>query len=333
MVELSQRPSIRLQAAAPSQAAAPKRVGNGWLMAMTAGATLVVGYTLGLFPLVGGFINHGIERISNHIKARRELDARAEWYRPQIAKTLGISPDKVRGKHLEQAAEINPDLAAAVRDVKREESKENKTSAVVNTAISIIPGATAVKETVGAAKLIATAAHTAKVIGATTAGGLLVDWASKDHISAQEVIEGISGQLAAAEAQGRDPKTVITPQMTFLLHVAKDEKLAAEIEQNFKKPFQKMNEAEQNWVMQQYAPLANAAASEAHAVANRILPVQELMARAPNLNGTARYVIGNKAATFAGRISAERVVRAQAAGFAATERERQAMMPTEAGVV
>ena len=56
-------------------------------------------------------------------------------------------------------------------------------------------------------------------------------------------------------------------------------------------------------VMQQYAPLANAAAAEAHAVANKMLPVKELMARAPNLNGTSKYVVGQKAATFAGRLA------------------------------
>ena len=306
-------------------AAGPKRMGNGWLLGITAAISIGVGMTIGLIPVIGpaisGAISHVVERFSNHIKAKRELDARADWYRNQIAATLGIPPHKVKGKHLEQAAAMNPELAAAVRDVRREESKDNKLSAVANTAVAVIPGGTVAKEVVGAAKLLAGATHTAKILGATVAGGFLVDWTTKSHLSAQEVIEGISGQLEAARAQGMDPRgltKVVTPQMVFLLRAAQDEALGKEITETFKKPFNKMNEAEQTQVMQVYAPLANAATSEAYAIVNKMMPVQDLMATKPNLNGTAQYKIGVQAATFAGREANRNLARGAAAndGFA-----------------
>ncbi len=302
-------------------AAGPKRVGNGLLLGITAAISIGVGLTIGLIPVIGpaisGAVSHVVDRFSNHVKARRELDARADWYRNQIAATLGIDPRKVKGKHLEQAAAMNPELAAAVRDVRREESKDNKLSVVANTAVAVIPGGTVAKEVVGAAKLLAGATHTAKILGATVAGGFLVDWTTKSHLSAQEVIEGISGQLEAARAQGMDPRSltqVVTPQMVFLLRVAQDEALGKEISENFfKKPFNQLNAQEQATVMQAYAPLANAATSEAYAVINNMMPVQELMATKPNLNGTAQYKIGAQAVTFAGREVSQNLARGAAA--------------------
>lgn len=301
---MAQPSTVRSTHTAP--ATAPKRAGTGWLTGVTMAATVVVGFALAWIPPVASGITHVIERISNHFKAKKELDARADWYRNQVATTLGIDPAKVKGKHLVEAANYNPVLAAAVKDVRREEAKENKTSAAINTATAFIPAAVLAKEAVGAAAVVTRGAaiannlkHMGKVMAATTASGMLVSWTSKDHLSAQEVIEGIGSQLEAAKEQGVNPRKAVTPQMVFLLRVAQDEALGKEIETHYKKPFHKMELEEQSRVMQAYMPLANAVTSEAYAVANDMLPVQELMARAPNLNSTARYSVGAQASSFA----------------------------------
>ncbi|MES2983904.1 MAG: hypothetical protein V4735_01805 [Pseudomonadota bacterium] len=324
-------------------AAKPTRAGNGWLTGITLAATLAAGLVLGVVPPIAAGVTHVIERVSNHFKAKKELNARADWYRDQIATTLDMDPRKVRGKHLIEAANTNPVLASAVRDVKREEASENKSSAMINTAVAFVPfggvakevGGVAVAATKGA-KALAQASYMGKTIVAQTAGGLLASWTTKEHLSAQEVVEGISSQLAAAKEQGVDPRTVVTPQMIFTLRLAQDEFFAKEIADRYKKPFHKMNDAEQTQVMSEFGALANAATTEAYAVANDMLPVQELMARAPNLKSrSAQYALGTQATTFAGREQARRASSGMAAAndssYAADEVARRAAAAQNVG--
>ena len=287
------------------------RKSNFGLMAISFATTIAVGFMSFILPPVAAGINFCIDRVTNGIKAKRELKARMNWYRPQIARTLGMDEDKVTVKDFKKAAEINPMLAAAVKDVKRTEDKDNKTSAVVNAATTFIPGVDMAVGATRTAKLLAGAAEVGKQLAAATAGGMLVEWASKEHINAQEALEGIAGQLNAAREQGVDPRTVVTPQMVFLLRVSQDEVLEAQIKQRYKKPFQKMSETEMQAVMLEYKPLADAVTSEAYAVAQGILPPQELMARAPNLKSNAdKYRVGSGNSSFVDNLRQQRAAAA-----------------------
>ncbi len=280
---------------------------------MTIGATLAVGFTLGALPIIGGTVTHFVERFSTHIKSKRELDARAVWYKDQIAATLGINPDKVRGRHLVQAAALNPQLAAAVKDVTAEQAKENKSSMLVNGAVALIPMGTTARNTADAVvtavkgtKAAATGLkHMGKVLAASTAGGLLASWTSKDILNAQEVLEGIAGQLAAAREGGTDPRTAVTPQMLFLFRVVQDEALSKQIAEQFKKPFHQMKKDEQLQVMEAYPALARAAESEAEQVIGGT-PVQELMATRPDLSNMRHYQTGEPSTGFVAQEMARR---------------------------
>jgi hypothetical protein len=295
-----------------------KRKGPWGLMGITAAITLAVGFISFILPPVAAAINHGIERISNGIKARRELKARADWYRPQIAQTLGMDPAKVTVSDFKKAAQINPTLAAAVKDVYRTKAKDNRSSVLVNVATAVIPGAELAKDAATAVKVASVATTIGKQVAVTTAGGLLMDWVSKEHVNAQEVIEGISSQLNGAHEQGKDPREVVTPQMLFLLRVSQDEALEEEIKHRYKKPFQKMSESEQQAVMLDYKPLADAVTSEAYAVAQGIMPVQDLMARAPNLkSGANKYALGATNGSFVENLQQQRATAAQRTSGAA----------------
>lgn len=289
----------------------PVRSSGMFRTAVTSVLSIGTGFALAIFPPVAAFASHMIERVSNHFKAREEFNVRAGWYRNQIATTLGMDPRNVKAKHLMQAAAINPLLASAVRDVNREETSDNKSSALINGAAALIPGGVMLKDGIGAVRAVSGLTngllHTGKLFAATAAGGLLASWTTKEHISAQEVIEGISNQLSAAREHGVDLRKAVTPQMVFLLRVAQDEGFGAHLEDSYKKPFHKMNEAEQKLVMHDFPALANAATSEAYAVANNMLPVQELMARTPNLNSRAAdYKIGDANSSFAARVAEDR---------------------------
>jgi hypothetical protein len=295
---------------APSQSGVVRKSNFG-LNVIAVGTSIVAGLFF-LLPPVASAITHGVDRATNGIKAKRELKARMKFYAPQIAQTLGIDPNKVTLSDFKQAAAINPVLASAVKDVKREEAKENKTSAMINGATALIPGGRLVADAALGAKVLAGAVTLGKQAAVVVGSGLLVDWTTKERIKAQEVIEGISSQLSVAHEQGLDPRKVVTPQMVFLLRISQDDVLAAQIKERYKKPFQKMNAMEQEAVMLDYKPLADAVTSEAYAVAQGILPVQELMARAPNLKSNAdKYAVGSANSSFVSNELSRRAAAAQ----------------------
>ena len=293
----------------------PARKSNTWLMVVTGVVSMGLGLLTGAIPPLSAAISHTIDRFTNRVKTNREMTALMEWYRPVIGKTLNMDPAKVTMRDFNTAMGMNPTLANSVKGAKREEAKENRTSLVINGALaSFVPGVAAVEGAAQVVKVMAGARVVGKQLAAATAGGMLVQWASKDILNSQEVIEGISSQLDAAIEQGSDPRKVVTPQMIFLLRVTQDPQLEAAIKKQFHKPVQKMSVEELQQVMTVYQPLANAVTSEAHAVCSGILPVQELMAREPNLNSSAdKYRAGAQNSSFVDSLTTQRALAQQAA--------------------
>lgn len=290
------------------------RKSNLGVTAIALGATLVVGALSFIVPPVAAGINHVIDRIATGVKKRREMKVRTDIYRDQIAQTLGIDPARVKPKDLELAAQINPTLAAAVRDVNNEASKDNRNSALVHGAAAVIPGAEVAGGVFTAAGLLNGAKTMGKQLALSSGTGLLMDWVGKSHINSQQLMEDMMGQINIAREQGVDVRTVITPQMIFLLRVSQDEVLQAEIKKKYNKPFQKMDPQEMQAVMLEYKPLADAVTSEAYAVGAGMMPVEELMARAPNLNSNAaKYAVGSRNASFVDTLNAQRALAQQAA--------------------
>jgi hypothetical protein len=159
--------------------------------------------------------------------------------------------------------------------------------------------------------------HAAKsivpVLAAGMAGGAIANAVAGDVVDPQEYLEAIHKTVAEAKAKGMNVREVVTPQMIFLLRVSQDPKFAETIKANFKKPFHKMDEAEQTRVMQAYPALANAATSEAYAVAKDMLQVPELGAMKPNLSSNANaYAVGARNSSFADMVTARRAALSQA---------------------
>lgn len=266
---------------------------------------------LALIPVVGPWLSHVVDRVKNRHNTNAEIKSRADWYRNQVARTLHMDPANVTEKDFLFAAKINPMLARAVDEVHRKEKDENRFSLLTSagaSAVSVIPGVgagvTAAAEIGAGAKF---AAESAAVLSGGVGGGAIASLFTKDRVDPQEVIDVINARLIDAHEKGADPRKAVTPEMVFMLRVTQDERFSNEIKQKYGSVFHKLSEQDQRRVMQDFPALANASTTEAYAVGSGILPVQELMATTPNLDGVAaKYAVGSSNASFRQRVDAER---------------------------
>jgi len=281
-----------------------------------------VAFIPGIGGGVAGLISHGVDRVRNQGKAGDEMKLRANYYRDQVAATLGVRPEAVNVKDFIEASKINPMLMSARKDVERERDKENRDSALMNGGVAvagIIPGVAGIAH-VG--KLVAEGSKMAKAAvvvvdgGKLLAGGIagsaLAASFGKDNVSPQDTIERVHACLMEAQSKGMPTANAVSPHLLFLLRVSQDEALQKEIKQNHGKAFHKLTESEQQVVMNSYPALTNAVKSEARAVGNGIIPVQDLMARKPNLNaGASQYANAGRMGSFADQVTARRAQAAQ----------------------
>ncbi|MBX9726094.1 MAG: hypothetical protein K2X09_02410 [Rickettsiales bacterium] len=270
--------------------------------------------------------SHIVDRFRNGSEANDELQYRAQYYSAQIFKTLGVRAAESRKATVAEfkaAANINPEMAKLYAAPIKKKDKENASSAALNGGVwgvgLVTPGgAEAIKGLAEAGKIGKIAAGGLQaanalipMVAVTMGSGALVNALKGEIVDPQEYLEAIHKTVAEAKSKGMNVREVLTPQMVFLLRVSQDPKFAESIKHDYKKSFHKMNQAEQTQVMQAYPALANAATSEAYAVANDMLPVQELGAMKPNLNGTANaYAVGTRNSSFADRVTARRAALA-----------------------
>jgi len=267
---------------------------------------MVGAFTAMLVPGIGAGVSHLIDRFRFRNDASNELDTRAKWYRFQVAKQLGMNPENVTQRDLLLAAQMNPRLAKVVEEVHRKQSDNNRFSMLTSAGASVasfIPGGG-----VGVKAM-------AMSVGGAVSGGALATIMTRDRVDPQQVAEAINEQMQQAQQQGTDPRRAVTPQLTFMLRVSQDEKLAADIKDANGKAYHQMTAAEQSVVMKQYPALANAATSEAYALGNGMVPVQELMATSPNLNGRASKLAPREERSFVSREAERRALAAQAANI------------------
>jgi hypothetical protein len=326
----------------------PKREGRnilkGSLFAVSTGIGMMAAFS-SFIPIIGQWLtaptllgaSHVVDRVKNSVEANDELAYRAKYYSAQIFKTLGIKAreGEVASVSLfKQAAAINPELSKLYKAPLQQEKIENRTSMLTNGSIAaagaLISGGGAVaavgtagKYTIEATRVAGEASKVAKiakgglqtmgVLGSGMAGGAIAKAISGEVVDPQELLEGIHKTVAEARARGMDTRDVVSPHMLFMLRVSQDAEFAKLIKQNFKKPFHKMNEAEQTQVMLANPALANAVTSEATAIANGILSVQELGASKPNLNSMAnQYAVGGgRNSSFADRLNLQRAAAAK----------------------
>ncbi len=285
-------------------------------------ASAGIAFIPGIGGALAGSISHGVDRVRNQGKANDEMKARAGYYRNQVASTLGIRPEAVNVKDFMEASRINPMLLQARRDVELERNKENRDSALMNGGVAvagIIPGVAGVAHVAKlaadgskAAKTAIAVADGGKLLMGGLAGSALAASFGKEHVSPQEVIERIHGSIVEAEKNNMPLSQAVSPHVVFLLRVAQDDALGKEITQHYGKPFHKLSENEQALVMNAYPQLTNAVTSEANAVGNGIMPVQDLMARKPNLNAAAsRYAGQGRSGSFVSDVQSRRAAALQ----------------------
>lgn len=261
-------------------------------------------------PPVSAAIGYVTDRFKNGADRDSELKDRAKFYRVQIANQLGIRPEQVGVSEFRMAAESNPMLNSAYNEVIRKEKRENRTSGLVNGAVALVPGGAVVGKAAAAVQGL-------KMVRNTVAGMGVSMLFNREIVSAQDVIEAVGNDMLKAQSEGRDMRTVVTPREIFMLRVAQDEALNAEIKKTYGKSFHKLDPNVQQAVMGNYQQLTNAVTSEAHAVATGMMPLQELMARAPNMASSASNLGGaQRGGSFASRIQAERAMQGQLAAGA-----------------
>ncbi len=242
-------------------------------------------------PIFGPMLSHFVDRWRNRHDTNNELRTRADWYRFQVAKQLGMNPADVTQRDLLRAAELNPQLARSVKEVYNKEGDNNRFSLLTMAGASLVPVAG------GGIKAMA------MTMGGAIGGGTLASLMTKSRVDPQDVIEVINAQVMA----GRGARNAVSPQLVFMLRVAQNDALGKQISQMYGKAFHTMTEAEQTGVMQAYPQLASACASEAYAVSTGVMQVQELMAAPPNMNSmAARYAPSPRSQSFVAQLETDR---------------------------
>ncbi|MEJ0009867.1 MAG: hypothetical protein WDN72_04660 [Alphaproteobacteria bacterium] len=293
-----------------------KRPGVGpWFWVLTG-----VGIGVSFIPLFGGGLSYLVDRVKYGKQASDELEFRAKFYRHQIAGQLGIHPDHVNAHDFKLAAQANPMLGEAYREVIRKKNSNDRESAMVNTGVtaaSFIGVGGIVKaaaDGMTGAKILGGAAEMAAVTTGGIGGGAISGLFTKDHVSTQEIVEAMRKDVDTADANGGDTGHAVKPQTIFALRVAQDDALAERIrKENNGTPFHKLNEAQQLRVMSALPALANSATTEASAIRMKLTTPEDLAASKPNLDGlAAKYAVGQKNSSFMQRIDNERARQAVA---------------------
>lgn len=304
----------------------PKRTTSLAKTVYTIGGFIVggVGLFMGMIPGVSVIsigASHVMDRLNNGEDKELELKYRAQYYTAQIYKTLGKplhEGHKATVSEFREAAKRNTQLQKLYEAPIKTANKKNNESLGMNAGFAaagaILPGVELLKVGAEAGKVVKIAAGGVNALATLAphlatglASSKLASALSSEHPDPQALVEGIHETLANARAKGVDPKTVVTPQLIFAVRVAQDEGFGKSIAQRYGKSFTKMNAEEQAQVMSTYPALANAVTSEAYAIANDMLQVQELGASKPNLNSVAnQYAVGAANSSFAAREAARR---------------------------
>lgn len=226
-------------------------------------ATLVAGF----IPLVGTSISYVVDRRRNRIVEKKQKEVLADYYRPQIAAQLGISPESVTIHDLELAAQVNPMIAGAIKKVTSEKKSANRAAAfssVGASAVTLIPGVNGIAN--GLAK---GAVH----LGGAVVGGVASGIFDKDVLHVQDMVEHIDAKMAAGEA--------VTAQDIVLLRAAQDEKWQADFKKQNKQPFHKLDETSQAQVLTSMPDMLMGADKQAEALNRGLISPQNLVMAGP----------------------------------------------------
>lgn len=224
----------------------------------------------GFFGIAGISASYFIERHKNQRAANRQLDVLADYYRAPVAAQLGIDPNSVNVKDLALAARVNPQIANAIAKVDREKNSQNRIAGLAATGGAVggaalagagwLPGVSGISHTVSHG-----IAHAVGSVGGSVAGIAANPLFDKKVLATQDVVEQLDAKRKADQP--------VTTEDIFMLRLAQDEKLQAQIKKDRGTHFHKMNPAQQTLLMQAMPEMMQAAEADAQLVnAGRIDP-------------------------------------------------------------
>lgn len=216
---------------------------------------------LGAFGLGASYL---MERKKNNAVRNSQLDVLSEYYRHQIAGTLGMNPDNVTASDLKAAAQINPALRQAIQKVESKRDSANRGAGMSSVGIlavgGMIPGVS------GVAKIGAD-------IVAGAVGGGVSNMFDKDILHVNDVVEHIDAKLKAGEP--------ITAQDIMILRASQDENWQKQFKDRYKTAFHKMKPETQAQVVQSMPDMMAGAEKQAYALNSGLVSPQSLVMEGP----------------------------------------------------
>ncbi len=236
---------------------------GSWVTKALFVATLAVGF----IPVVGAGISYVIDRRRNNVVEKKQKEVLAQYYAPQIAAQLGISPESVNVKDLELAAQVNPMIKGAIDKVVAEKKSGNRMAAFSSV------GASAVGWLPFAGGITNGLAKGALHLGGAVAGGMASSIFDKDVLMVHDMVEHIDAKLAAGEPV--DFRDIV------LLRIAQDEKWQADFKKQNKQPFHRLDPAAQDQVLASMPDILMGADMQAKGLNRGVITPQSLVMAGP----------------------------------------------------
>ena len=262
-------------------------------------ALMACSLVVGLIPFVGVATSYAIDMRSNRIQERDQKAVLADYYRDQIAAQLGVDPKHVNIRDLELAARVNPAIAQAIQKVNDEKKSANRGAAMATAgaaAVTWIPGVNGIAN--GLAK---GAVH----MGGAITGGMASSLFDKDVLHVHDMVEYLDEKHAQGQA--------IMAKDLVMLRIAQNEQWQKAFKKQYKKPFHKMSDVEQEQVVSSMPDMLLGAEKQAEALNRGLISPQSLvMAGAESTSSFADNVQRSQGGSYVANLNAQRELAAQA---------------------
>ncbi len=203
-------------------------------------AWLAAGVALGFaIPVFGSLIGYIPSRIVNKMDAQAEHDSLAKRYSVQIAQRLGKNPMDVTRDDLYEVAAKDINFSKLLQSSQEQKASSDRSALVGAGVGSVLHGAGAVK---------AIASNIAADMGVAAIFG-------KEELYLSDAADHLDAKRAAGQP-------VVAEDM-FMLRIAQNDRLAAEIQEKMGRKFHKLEAKDRMAVMENMPELYNAAMADA----------------------------------------------------------------------
>ena len=219
---------------------------------------------IGFLGAVGIGGSYFIERHRNTKIRDKKMDVLAEYYRFQVAATLGMSPEKISASDLKLAAQINPALAQAIDKVNVEKQDSDRANGMTSGGMLAV-GAGFIPGLSGLGGIARVGAE----IGGAVVGGAAAGLFTKDILHVNDMVEHIDDKLKSG-------KPIDTLDIA-MLRAAQDEQWQKSFKEQYKTPFHKMDPKMQQQILAGMPQLVAGAEKQAYALNSGLISPQSLV--------------------------------------------------------